>query len=174
MYENINTVEELCEIYGKKINEIYFVLGEDWYIIYSKNKINLEILEWYSIETVKDKFCQTMEMFKALKEILLLSKCRRIIADMKLSTSYKFYRLYLEKGYLKELYSYFGAELPTISDEDKIMERITPKYQTLEEYLADPSREPYPEYEPYFYCEAFFTITEKFKKRYKIKTEKRN
>lgn len=173
MYEDINTLEELCQSYGTKPNEISIILGEDWYIIYAVKKLYIEIIEWYSIETVKDKFCQIMEMFKTLKEILLSSNGRRIVANMKLSTSYKFYRIFLEKGYFKELSSFFGAELPFSSDEDELIEKITPKYQTIEEYLEDQYREPYSEYERYFYCEAHFTITEKFKKRYKTKKPNR-
>ena len=166
IYNNVNTLKELCENYQKDPNEIYVVLGEDWYIIYGLNRLYLEIIEWYSIEKVQNKFMQITEMLQELKNILILSNGQRIIADMQLSTSYQFYHLYKEKGYLKEIYRFFGAELPTISDEDKIIEKIAPKYQTIEDYLADHTREPFPEYEPYFYCEAFFTTTEKFKKRY--------
>ena len=174
IYDNVSTLQELCENYQKDPNEIYVILGEDWYIIYELNRLYIEIIEWYSIEKVQDKFMQIMEMLQALKRILLLSDGQKIIADMKLNTSYKFYRLYQEKGYLKEIYSFYGAELPTISDEDKIIEKIEPKYRSIDEYLADQSREPQPEYEQYFYCEAFFVTTEKFKKRYMKKVAKRS
>lgn len=68
IYNNVNTLEELCQTYQKDPNEIYVVLGEDWYIIYGLNRLYTEIIEWYSIEKVQDKFSQIMEMMKALKK----------------------------------------------------------------------------------------------------------
>lgn len=169
---NITSIEDLCDLCSAKLSQLNIILGEDWYIIYSKNKCYIEIIEWFSIKQVTNKLCQTMEMLKALKEILLLGGNRKIIASMILSTSYKFYRLFLERGYIKELYSFKGLPEDLYKDIDDLLMKIQPNYQTIEEYLSDESREIYSEYEPYFSCEALFTITPKFKKRYKRKNDK--
>lgn len=172
--EDLTSKEEICSLYRIKPSQINIFLGEDWYIIYSKTKRCLEILEWYGVERVDNKFMQTIEMMKALKEILLSARNRKIIADMKLSTSYKFYQLFLNKGYFKESYSFKGFAEDKRENIEDLFLKIKPKYETIEDYLNDESREIYPEYEEYFYCEACFTTTETFKKRYKKKNEVRN
>lgn len=169
IYENITNIKMLCDEYNLKTNQTYIVIGQDWYIIYYIDRNYVEILEWYSIESVEDKFAQTIEMLKTIREILLLGKSSKVISCMKLTTSYKFYRLFLERGYLKEYYSYKGlAELDEPNDMDKFLDKIYSKYETIEEYLNDSKREIYLELEPYFFCEASFQVTNKFKKRYSI------
>ena len=172
VYENIKNIQELARLCDAKISQMNVCIGHDWFIIYIKKALYITIVAWYSIEKVENKFIQTTEMFLSFKEILLENQHHKVLAAMRLSTSYKFYRLFLEEGYFNEIYSFKGAEFEEETDEDKMLEKIDPKYQTIEDYLEDETREIYPEYEKCFYCEAFFNITEKFKKRYKAKTKK--
>ena len=71
---NIDTLEELSDNYDIKPEQINIILGEDWYLIYTTYYGEIEIKEWLSINNVKDKLIQTMEMFKTIKNILLEHK----------------------------------------------------------------------------------------------------
>lgn len=110
-----------------------------------------------------------MEMFNAIKSILLLSnKETNIISTMKHNTSYKFYSIFLKKGYLQEYRDEIEIDsLPT--DLEKLKQKLIEKYSSLEEFLKDENREKEIEeqLEDYIYHDVAFRITDKFKTRYR-------
>ena len=163
------TLDELC-YWNETIPEtINAVLGEDWYIIYSKTRKLIEINEWVDIEDVPNKLEQTMEMFSALKKILLSSEDKKIIATMKHNTSYKFYSSLIQRGLLKEYSDNIFVEEELPKDAEIIRNNIEEKYGFVEDFLKDPKRNKEEEdmLEDYIYHDVSFEITEGFKNRYK-------
>lgn len=165
MYEQIDTLEELCLWHNTSINEENVILGEDFYIIYANRIRNIEILEWVALNTGKNKLTQTIEMFNELKKILLLSKDKRIKANMKHTTSYPFYQLLLSRNYFDEICDYPQIDFAELPNGKKTIKEILKKYKTLSNYLKSNTSE-FLELENYISHEAEFKITDKFIKKY--------
>ena len=167
--EEVKSLKALCKIHGVNQEDEHLILGEDWYILYTDiSDIEIEIKDWVAVSNVENKFSQAMEMFNALKIILLEHASHDIYGTLRHSTSYKFYQKFLEEGYLEEQLSTidFDDYLPKI---EAIKEKILSEYDSLYAYLADESRERYEEsaLEDYIYYDVCFNITDAFKKRYK-------
>ena len=165
-YKNL---DELCYCNCSKPEETNVVLGEDWYIIYTKSKNLIEINEWVDIEAVPNKLKQTMEMLNALKKILLSSEDKKILATMKHNTSYKFYQSLITRGLLQEYEDIVGTETDMPHKIKKLHIRLEREYGFVEDFLNDPNRNKEQEeiLEDYIYHDILFGITDEFKKRYK-------
>lgn len=167
LYEGVDTLEQLCAWHGALPEQENVLMGEDWVIVYVKRKREIELVEWLDIEVVPDKLCQTMEMVKAMKDVLLESEGKMLIADMRQDTSYQFYQMMLKRGYLESYNDYAGVEESAPSDVAAFSRRIIDEYGTLDDYFSNDNREIIEEYEKYFYHSVSFGITDKFVKRYK-------
>lgn len=163
-YEEIDSIEEFCQCYNCEPQNVHVILGGDWFITYIDWEDSLEIMEWVSLECPKDKFRQSLEMLKYMIDILLQSKYRLIDAVMRHSSSYKFYELLKEHGYIQELSSSIAME-DTIPDDiyQELKSNLKQK-GNLEAYLQDETRPQ--EYDEYFYHDLAFSLTDKFFKRY--------
>lgn len=168
MDEN-KSLKEMSHSHETKPKYEHLILGEDWYVFY-KNTLDDQIVitDWVSINKVENKFEQTMEMFNAIKQILLKYMDTNFNAMLRHSTSYPFYKKFLDAGYLEELIDIldFDDYLPRL---EEINEEILDQYDGIEEYLSDPNREKYEKdhIEDYIYHEVTFNVSDKFKTRYK-------
>lgn len=167
--EEINSLEDLCEIDELTPEQIHIILGEDWYIVYAYiSEEEIDIKDWVAIDKVENKFTQTMEMFSALKKILLAHKDYDIYSMLRHSTSYPFYQKMLKEGLVEEGYDMvdFDDYLPKL---EEIKQQILDEYDSIEAYLADENRKRYEEsnMEDYIYHNVVFNMTDKFKNRYK-------
>ena len=167
--DNIKTIHELSFSHKTKPKNEHLILGEDWYISYIiKSNNEIEINDWISITKVTNKFEQTMEMFNAIKQILVTHSNNNIRAMLRHSTSYPFYKIFLDEGYLEELIDNidFDDYLPML---EEIYEKILEQYDSIEEYLSDPNREKFEKehIEDFIYHEVIFQVSQKFKNRYK-------
>ena len=167
--EKIDTLKDLCNLHGTMPQEENIILGTDWYIIYTiynDTPDEIEINEWLAINNVENKLMQTIEMFTAIKNILLNSK--KVYATMRHSTSYKFYKSLLNRGYLEEISNIqeLDDELPEHIEQEK--NELKNKYSTLEEYLLNSSLKKHinQEIEDYIYHLVIFKTTKLFTKRY--------
>lgn len=166
LYEGVDTLEQLCSWHGALPEQENIVLGEDWVIIYVKRKNDIELAEWLDIEDVPNKFCQTMEMFKAMTDILLEGEGLYLLADMRHDTSYQFYQSMLKKCYFETYREYVDVEEGAPGDVLDFADRILDEYHSYEEYFSCDEREKKEEYEKYFYHSLSFGVTKKFVKRY--------
>lgn len=164
--ENIDSLEELCYEHDTKPAQENIILGEDWYIIYTTFNKEIEIQEWLSIGNVKDKLIQTMEMFNAIKTILLDNKDKSIYATLRHSTSYKFYKLLLEKGYIKEFENRFDIADDIPEDLLTIIENIPKKYNSIEEYIDTEKEDNLEDLPDFIYHNVDFKVSDKFIERY--------
>lgn len=169
LYEDTLSLEELCTLNDALPEEEYIILGEDWYIIYTKTKDYLEINEWVSVESVPNKLEQTMEMFNALKNILLSNEDKDIIATMKHNTSYKFYTSFIKRGYLEEEHDELSTDAEMPKDLETLVDMLDSGDNSLSQFLKDESRDRDLEgrLEDYIYHDVVFGITDKFKRRYR-------
>lgn len=163
--EKIETLKDLCYLHGTLPKEENIILGTDWYIIYTiydETPNEVEINEWLAINNVENKLMQTIEMFEALKKLLLNSQV--VYATMRHSTSYKFYELLLNKGYIEEISNIkeLDDELPEHIEKQK--NELKNKYKNLEEYLSNNTKKQ--EIDDYIYHLIIFETTKLFTKRY--------
>lgn len=169
--EPIKSLQDLCRIHGTLPKEENVILGVDWYIIYTKydeDSEEIEINEWVAIGNVQNKLIQTMEMFNALKDILLESKGSKVYATMRHSTSYKFYQSLISREYLEEISNRLELEEELPEEIIKIKEELKTKYHTLEEYLVNELKHlDKQSFNDFIYHYIIFKTTDKFTKRYK-------
>lgn len=166
--ERIKNLKQLCKIHDTIKAQEHIILGEDWYISYTKiNEDEISINDWVAINNVENKFAQTMEMFNALKKILLENSQAIIYSMLRHSTSYPFYKKLLNEGYIEEGYDIIDFDDCT-EELERIKEEILLEYDSFEEYLLDENRDKYEEYfiEDYIYHEVSFNMTESFTNRY--------
>lgn len=122
-----------------------------------------------SVETVPNKLEQTMEMFSALKTILLASEEKDIIATMKHNTSYKFYTSFIKRGFLEEYHDEVSTETEMPRDIEQLVDQLDEGDNSLSKFLQDENRDQSIEekLEDYIYHDVVFGITDKFKSRYR-------
>ena len=170
--ETIETLRDLCRLHGTFPTEENVIIGQDWYIIYSRlyeDSSEIEINEWVAINQVENKFMQTIEMICAMKKILLECDDITIFATMRHSTSYKFYRSLLTRGYFEEILNraVIDDELPEYLE--PIKEELKNKYETSENFLKNLDSENLTDtrFEDIIHHLVMFKTTDKFIKRYK-------
>lgn len=170
--EPIKTLRDLCKIHGTFPKEENVIIGQDWYIIYSRlyeDASEIEINEWVAINKVENKLMQTIEMLSAMKKILLENKDITVFATMRHSTSYKFYKSLLTRGYFKELSNRadIDDELPEYLE--PIKTELKNKYETPEVFLQNLDNENLQDtrFEDIIHHLIIFKPTDKFIKRYK-------
>lgn len=171
-YEDIENIEELSMCINTEVENIHLLLGQDWYITYIVKENTIEILEWVSINKNNDILRQSLEMLRYIVNILLESKNQQVTAVMRHSSSYRFYCLAKQLGYIKELKDNLGIEdtIPycVISESN----HPVPKDDELIEFLKD---EQHPkEYEEYIHHDITFSLTKKFYNRYSKDNKKIN
>jgi hypothetical protein len=169
LHEDYLDFNDLCYRNTSVPEDTYITLGEDWFIIYTKDTTFMELIEWVSIDHTKNKFIQTIEMFNEIKQILLSSYGQKICSLMKHNTSYKFYYELLIRGYLCEHNNNITMDLFLPSDINKTACTICQSYEHLSNFFKDENRDKLQEeiLEDYIYHDVEFTITDKFVKRYK-------
>lgn len=101
--EWITSLDDICDLHNSyPVNE-HVILGDDWAIAYSITNV-VEIGLWVASDVSNNKFMQTMEMLRTMKNILLQSYGYDICSCMRHSTSYRFYDSFVKRGYLVEKY----------------------------------------------------------------------
>lgn len=173
-FENLTTMQDLCEMHDTNLEEEIILLGEDWFITYAQKYVELEVLEWVALDNVENKMAQIQEMLKALKYILYLSRKTCLAAYLRHDTSYKFYQLGIKRGIIKPAIDEAFVDYYHPEEMDIIVDEVGAKYKDLETFLASPERDAYPEYEQYILHRVVFTPTNKFVKQYKKNEKKKS
>lgn len=172
LYDDINTLGDLCVLYECAPEQEHIVMGKDWIINYCLKDNLIELADWIGVETSSNKFAQTMEMFSEMKEILLLANSLggTISAEMRHDTSYPFYKLFLDKGYLKSHFDFIEISPFASLDAQDYAQEVIRLYGTFENYFQKRGENEKP-YDNYFYHSANFSPTDKFVKRYEKKRQ---
>ena len=168
--ERIKSLNSLCKSHGTTPKNEHVILGEDWYIIYTDiSDTEIEVKDWVAIHNVENKFSQTIEMFNALKHILLEHENSIIYSTLRHSTSYQFYKKLLNEGYIEEGFDIIDFD-DCNQELEEIKQKILSKYDSIDDYLSDEFREKYESssVEDYIYHDVSFNITNSFKNRYKL------
>ena len=173
-FENLTTMQDLCEMHDTNPEEEIILLGEDWFITYAQKYVELEVLEWVALDNVENKMAQIQEMLKALKYILYLSRTTCLAAYLRHDTSYKFYQLGIKKGIIKPAIDEPFVDYYHPEEMDLIVDEVGAKYKDLETFLASPEKDAYPEYEQYILHRVVFTPTPKYIKQYKKNEKKKS
>ncbi len=163
-YSEINSLEDLEDFYNCDIENFHIILGEDWYITYLEYYDSIEIIEWCSTDNKKDKYRQTLEMMKYIIDIFIQAKDKEIQTIMRHTTSYRFYELLKDKGYIKEKYDNPGLDALLPPDIFSLLDILIEQNINIKGYLSNEERPK--EYDEYFYHDTIFTLTKKFYDRY--------
>ena len=163
--ENIDTLEELCDYHDTNPEQENVIIGEDWYLMYTTYNYELEIQEWISLNNVKDKLIQTMEMFNWIKKVLLENKDKIIYATLRHSTSYNFYKLLKEKRYIHQINKYIDIADDIPEDLLSIIENRN-EFISLERFLNKEKKEILNDLPDFIYHSVEFTLSNKFIKKY--------
>lgn len=166
LYEGVDTLDKLCNWHGARADEENVVMGQDWVIVYVKRNNELELVEWLDVDVVDDKFLQTMEMFNAMKKILLENRDLELVADMRHDTSYQFYKMMKKNGYLETKKEVIGCEESAPGDVLDYADKIIDEFGSYEGFLDGDLREIRDDYGRYFYHSLTFGVTDKFVKKY--------
>lgn len=169
LYEGVDTLDRLCSWHGSVPDEENVVMGEDWVIVYVKRDNELELVEWLDVDMSNDKFLQTMEMFNAMKKILLDNSGLKLVADMRHDTSYQFYKMMHKKGYLETKKEVIGCEESAPGDVLDYADKIIEEYGSYDAYFDGDLRDVRDDYGRYFYHSLTFGVTDKFVKKYSKK-----
>lgn len=173
-FEDLTTIQDLCEMHDTTPEKEIILLGEDWFITYAQQPIELEVLEWVALDNVENKMAQIQEMLKALKYILYLSRTTCLAAYLRHDTSYKFYQLGIKKGIIKPAIDEPFVDYYHPEEMDLIVDEVGAKYKNLETFFASPECNSYPEYEQYILHRVVFTPTPKYIKQYKKNEKKKS
>lgn len=162
-----DTPSSYADKHGTNLEDESVILGPDWAICYHMVRRVLIISDWISEDNKSRVINQSLEMYISLRNVLVSTEAKRINAYLRHDTSYPFYKLLLEKDYIDTY-----EDIPTIdmcSDEQSILiNNIIEENPTFEETLE---RGKIPkEYEQFIFHEVTFEPTEKFQKKYGIKS----
>ena len=162
--ENINNLLELCNYHDTDPEQENIIIGEDWYLMYTIYNGELEIQEWISINNVKDKLVQSMEMFNSIKKVLLENKESIVYSTLRHSTSYQFYKLLLEKKYINEIDK--NTDISDDIPEDLLSLVENSGNSSLEEYLDTECEEVLDDLPDFVFHNVEFMVSDKFIDRY--------
>lgn len=162
--ENINNLLELCNYHDTDPEQENIIIGEDWYLMYTIYNGELEIQEWISINNVKDKLVQSMEMFNSIKKVLLENKESIVYSTLRHSTSYQFYKLLLEKKYINEIDK--NTDVSDDIPEDLLSLIENRGNGSLEEYLDTENDEVLDDLPDFVFHNVEFMVSDKFVDRY--------
>lgn len=103
---SVERKEDFEELFDYLLKDITFIIGEDWFIVYSVEDDYIDILLWAAKYNSDNKISQSVEMYNALKTLFLRYYNCYFTAEMIHSTSYQFYLKMLEKGYINPNYDF--------------------------------------------------------------------
>lgn len=165
----VKTLKSLCKQHETNPDCEHIILGEDWYIVYTNiSDDEIDIKDWVAIHNVENKFVQTIEMFNALKQLLIKHSNCNIYSTLRHSTSYQFYKKLLDEGYIDVGFDIIDFDDCT-EELKQIKSKILSEYDSLYAYLEDENRERYESdsIEDYIYHDVSFNITNEFINKYK-------
>jgi hypothetical protein len=166
-FEEIQTVEDLARMHDIKAKDEILILGEDWFISYSQQPIELEVLEWVALDNIENKMAQIREMLNTLKYILYLSRTTCLSAHLRHDTSYRFYQMGIRRGIIKPAIDEAFVDYYHPEEMEQIVDELERKYKNLDNFFDSEEKDSYPEYEQYILHRVVFTVTKNFVKQYK-------
>lgn len=169
MYDDIESLSDLCCCHNSYPDEEYIVLGEDWFITYTidGNK-DVYISQWACVDDRKDNFDRTIEMMKAMKKIFIENAGLTFYSGLRHDTSFRFYERMIRRGFIQEKCR--DSEINENSSEglERVLEDITLRYGSVDAYLERGDFSDFPdEFKKLIFHDVEFVITDKFVKQYK-------
>lgn len=155
--------ESFAKEHGVPLNDQHIILGSDWVVCYHILQRNLIISDWIGENNSQRTVSQSIEMYVALRNILLSSMIKRINVFLRHDTSYKFYKLLLERNYVNLYYDIPIIDMYFSENIDKLLVTVNSS-GTLEQSIKLGNIPK--EYEQFIFHDISFELTEKFQKKY--------
>ncbi len=132
-------------------DNLYIILGKDWYIAYEEDETSVKIKMWVKREKTSDSYSQSLEMLEAFKNLFINNSEKLFYASLIYDTSYPFYLRLKERGYIEEVtHTLSGEKLKKLLFNRKMPNDLAPNSKLNFEMNHD----------------VCFKMSDKFKERY--------
>lgn len=169
-YWGIEDLNTLAELHGVEPNNEILVLGEDWFLCYSYTENIVEFLEWVALNDIDNKFAQTLEMMRVLKNILIQNKEKKFTTSMRHNGSYPFYINMFKRGLFQELSHSYDIDICHGFAQERL-KYLEDEYTCLSNFFNSEEAANHPEYLTFILHNIDFIVTDIFIERY-AKTKK--
>lgn len=151
----------LHEVYP---SDEYMIFGEDWVFSYHIANKELILSDWIASANSSDKFAQSIEMYLEIRKVLLETSACFFSGYLRHTTSYPFYKSFVERGYIEEFVDSLAIDACSDEEYERIVEKFYNADCTLKEAIE---RGMLTESEKgCIYHDVTFELTKKFFKRY--------
>lgn len=134
-FSYITDVKEYANVHGVNVEDENIIVGEDWIFSYHIAGKELILSDWVAKEDTTDKFAQSIEMYKTIRNVLLTTPAEFFSASLRHSTSYPFYKAFKDRGMIDEFVDYLTVNLCTDETFNQIESKVLEHEATLEELL---------------------------------------
>lgn len=134
-FSYITDVKEYAGVHGVNIEDENIIVGEDWIFSYHMSGKELILSDWVAKEDSSDKFAQSLEMYKTIRNVLLTTSAEFFSASLRHSTSYPFYQAFKERGMIEEFVDALSVNLCTDEMYEQIERKVLEYDATLDELL---------------------------------------
>ena len=134
-FSYITDVKEYAGVHGVNIEDENIIVGEDWIFSYHMSGKELILSDWVAKEESSDKFAQSLEMYKTIRNVLLTTSAEFFSASLRHSTSYPFYQAFKERGMIEEFVDALSVNLCTDEMYEQIERKVLEYDATLDELL---------------------------------------
>lgn len=166
-FSRLKSVKDLCNLHDTSLGKERLILGKDWFLLYSLDDDYLRMLEWVKDKESKESWEQTREIISELKKLLLKSKNRTIIGDLREDTSYNIYLSAIKRGYIEEKSNRMFLDFCM----PKRMSLLLKKSQfnkNVEQFINSGDAKKYEQYHDFVLHRVLFCMSEKFFRLYQI------
>lgn len=162
-FSYITSIQEYAEVHGVDIADEHIIIGEDWLFSYHIAGKEMILSDWISKADTTDKFAQSLEMYKTIKNVVLNSETEFFSASLRHSTSYPFYQMFKEKGIIDEFMDALSVNLCSDETYEQIANKVSRYDATLEELLETGK---FTEQEKdYIYHDVTFELSPQYQKK---------
>ena len=157
-------VEGYASLHEVYPSDEYMIFGEDWVFSYHISNKELILSDWIASANSSDKFAQSLEMYREIKNVLLEGSVCFFSGYLRHTTSYPFYKSFVERGYIEEFADSLVIDVCSEEEYERIAAKVYSDDSSLEDAVeGDRLTE---SEKGYIYHDVTFELTKKFFKRY--------
>lgn len=157
-------VEGYASLHEVYPSDEHMIFGEDWVFSYHISNKELILSDWIASANSNDKFAQSLEMYRAIRNVFLETQASFFSGYLRHTTSYPFYKSFVERGYIEEFVDSLAIDVCSEEEYERIADKFYNADCTLKEAIE---RDMLSEMEKgCIYHDVTFELTKKFFKRY--------
>lgn len=157
-------VEGYASLHEVYPSDEYMIFGEDWVFSYHISNKELILSDWIASANSNDKFAQSLEMYRAIRNVFLGTQACFFSGYLRHTTSYPFYKSFVERGYIEEFVDSLAIDVCSEEEYERIAAKVYSDDSSLED-AVEGDRLTEGE-KGCIYHDVTFELTKKFFKRY--------